>query len=183
MNEKQPNDSQQGTQHAFTVHNIYVKDVSYEAPNTPQIFALEWKPRLDFDLQMSSQALKNDVFEVILDVTVTVKLDAKAKAGEVEQDAAKNNSAEEAIDEKMAFLVEVKQAGIFSAHGFETEQVERLLATTAPGILFPYLRETVSSAVVKGGFPQLVLPPMNFDAMYLQHLANQKKEQEEAHTG
>lgn len=179
MNEQQSASAPQGSEHAFTVHNIYVKDISYESPHTPQIFATEWKPHLDFDLQMSSKALKDDIFEVVLDVTVTVKLDVP------KQDVSSANDAAEKVEteERVAFLVEVKQAGIFSAHGFNKEQVERLLATTAPGILFPYLRENVSTSVVKGGFPQLVLPPMNFDAMYMQHLENKKKEQEEVQAG
>lgn len=150
-------DQSQAEGPAFSVHNIYIKDISYEAPNTPHIFSEEWKPKLDFDLQMGRQVLTDNVHEVVLDVTITVKV------GE---------------EEKVAFIVEIQQAGVFSVEGFSEEQLAQVLSTTAPGILFPYVREAVSSCVTKGGFPQLVLPPMNFEAMYQQQL--QEAEQETA---
>ena len=138
----------------FSVHNVYVKDISFEGPNSPSVFSEKWQPKLDFDLQMGHQSLADGIYEVVLNVTVNVKL------GE---------------SEKVAFIIEVQQAGVFSINGFSDEQVEQVLATTAPGILFPYVRETVSSCVTRGGFPQLVLPPMNFDAMYHNHLEENKK--------
>lgn len=140
---------------AFSVHNVYIKDISYEAPNTPHIFSEEWKPKLDFDLQMGRQVLAEDVHEVVLDVTITVKI------GE---------------EEKVAFIVEIQQAGVFSAEGFDENQLQQVLSVTAPGILFPYVREAVSNCVTKGGFPQLVLPPMNFEAMYQQQMQEAQNE-------
>lgn len=156
----------------FTVHNIYLKDVSFECPNSPQVFTLEWNPKLEFDIQMGHTSLEKDLYEVTMAITVRVDI-APAK------DAAANS------ENKTAFLVEVKQAGIFLIQGIEDQnQIEYILATTAPTILFPYAREAVSSLVTKGGFPQLVIPPINFDAMYQQHLAENQKTastQEQAH--
>lgn len=145
----------------FTVHNIYLKDVSYEAPNTPHVFSLDWKPKLDFDLEMHNAKLEDDLHEVTLSITVNVGIeDAK--------DASK--------EPQHAFLVEIKQAGIFFIQGIEDQkQLDYILSTTAPTILFPYAREVISSIVTKGGFPQLIIPPMNFEAMYQQHLAENAK--------
>lgn len=146
----------------FTVHNIYVKDISFEAPNSPQVFTLEWNPKLEFDIQMGHTALEKDLHEVILSITVTVGI-------------AQSKETTAATEAKTAFLVEIKQAGIFLVQGISDEkQLDYILSTTAPTILFPYAREAVSSLVTKGGFPQLIIPPINFDAMYQQHLQEQE---------
>jgi len=148
----------QASQLNFTVHNIYVKDVSFEAPNAPHIFTLEWKPKLDFDIEMNRISLEDNLYEVTMAITVTVSI-AKDTDSVLET----------------AFLVEVKQAGIFLLEGVADErQIDYILSTTAPTILFPYAREVVSNLVTKGGFPQLVIPPMNFDAMYQEHLAQRE---------
>lgn len=145
----------------FTVHNIYVKDISFEAPNSPEVFTQEWSPKLDFDVEMGRAALGEDLYEVTMSITVTVTM---AKA-----------------ENKTAFLVEIKQAGIFLLQGIDDQkQLDYILSTTAPTILFPYAREAVSSLVTKGGFPQLIIPPMNFEAMYQQHLTQQQPVAEEA---
>ena len=140
----------------FNVHSIYLKDSSFEAPHSPQIFNEEWKPKIDFDLQMGSQILSEveGIYEVVLSVTVTAKL------GEGET-------------EKPAFLVEIQQAGVFTVQNLPEESVKQILATTCPTVLFPYARETVSNLATRGGFPQLVLPPINFEAMYEHHIATQ----------
>lgn len=142
----------------FNVHSIYLKDLSFEAPHSPQVFNEEWKPKIDFDLQMGSQILSEveSVYEVVLHITVTIKL------GEGDK-------------EQTAFLVEIKQAGAFLMQNFSKEVLKQLLATTCPTVLFPYARETVSSLATRGGFPQLVLPPINFDAMYAKHMADAQK--------
>lgn len=137
----------------FTVLNLYTKDISYEAPNSPRIFNDEWHPDLNFDLEIANEKLADNVYEAGIHLTLTVKLKAD----------------ENAQAEKTAFLVEVKQAGIFAVEGYNDAEIEQLLAINAPELLFPYLREVVSGLVTKGGFPQLVLPPMNFAAMYQQH--------------
>lgn len=143
----------------FTIHSIYIKDLSFEAPHSPQIFNSEWKPKIDFDLQMGSQLLPETdrIFEVTLHVTVTIKLGAEK-------------------EEKPAFLIDLLQAGAFTVRNLPDETIKQVLATTCSTVLFPYARETISTLATKGGFPQLVLPPINFDAMYEHHLATQTAE-------
>ncbi len=149
----------QETKVNFTVHNIYVKDISFETPNSPKVFTLDWKPKLEFEIQMGRALLEDNLYEVSMSITVTVS---------VEQ--AENSDS----DKMTAFLVEVKQAGIFLLEGVsDPQQIDYILSTAAPTILFPYARQVISNLVTQGGFPQLVVPPMNFDAMYQQHLAEQ----------
>lgn len=136
------------TERLFNIQKIYVKDVSFETPNSPEIFTLAWgEPKVDFNLSSSAQQIQDGVFEVGLTVTVTVK-----------------------IEQKTAYLVEVTQAGIFSASGFQNEEMGHLLGSYCPNLLFPYAREVVSDLVGKGGFPPMLLAPVNFDALYAQHL-------------
>lgn len=144
----------------FNVQSVYVKDQSFEAPHSPQIFNEEWKPKINFDLQTHSGKLSEDdgIYEVVLHITVTVKI------GEGDK-------------EKTAALIEVKQAGAFVIQNFKEEEVKQVLATMCPTILFPFCREVVSSSATRGGFPQLVLPPINFDAMYAKHLEEMKQKE------
>lgn len=143
----------------FAVHNIYLKDVSFEAPNSPVVFAAEWKPKLNFDIEVERVKLEDNLFEVTISLTVQVLVDQ-------EQNKQLHNS--------VAFLVEVKQAGIFSLEGITADaQIEQILSTAAPTILFPYTRQVVSNLVTQGSFPQLIIPPMNFEALYQKHLAEQ----------
>ena len=153
----------------FSVHNIYIKDVSFEAPNTPHIFSLVWEPKVDFDLAINSEKIADEIWETLLNVTVKVSLKIEeAKRAE-----------HEGKEVETAFIVEVKLAGLFTITGYDKEGTDRILATAVPALLFPYVRETVSSLVAKGGFPQLILPPMNFDTMYKKHLEDKEKEQTE----
>lgn len=150
----------------FTVHNIYIKDISFEAPHSPQIFTLEWKPKLDFDIQMQRMHLEDNLYEVTLAINVNVVM----------------NEETEAAKPKTAFIVEVKQAGVFMLEGVtDAQQLDFILSTMAPTILFPYAREVVSSLVTKGGFPQLIIPPMNFESMYQQQLAEKQQTTQVAH--
>lgn len=154
---KKPNGHDQSSSGPiFTVNSVYIKDASFESPNVPKIFDADWQPKVDFDLQMAQDLIKEDegLYEVVIHLTSTVKL----------------------ADDTTAFLIEVKQAGIFTVQGFEGEAVKHILATACPTVLFPYARETVSNLVQRGGFPQLLLPPINFEAMYAQHLAQQKQD-------
>lgn len=133
-----------GTQINFTIQRIYVKDMSFESPQTPAIFNNpEWKPEVNIELSVKNEKLADNVYEVVLLITVSLN------------------------HEKKAVLVsEVKQAGIFTVEGVKGEQLEHLLASYCPNILFPYAREAISDVVVRGGFPQLLLAPVNFDALY-----------------
>ena len=150
----------------FSIHNIYVKDISFEAPNTPQIFSMTWDPKVDFDLAVNSGSIAENVWESILDVTV--KVDVKV----AEDDRAEH----EGKEFETAFIAEVKLAGIFAISGFEKTEIDKILAIEVPTVLFPYLREVVANLVSKGGFPQLILPPMNFENMYQKHLEESAQE-------
>jgi len=143
----------------FTIQRIYIKDSSFEIPHAPEIFREEWKPEVNVDLQTKTNRLEDVIFEVVLHLTVTVKM-----------------------ADKVAFLVEVHQAGIFTMKGFPQDQLSHALGSMCPSILYPYAREAISDLVTRGGFPQLLLAPVNFDVLYLQHLEQQKKSDEEAAT-
>ncbi|NOQ35516.1 MAG: protein-export chaperone SecB [Methylococcaceae bacterium] len=131
----------------FSIQKIYTKDISFETPNSPQIFIDKWEPQVDFNLGTNVQPLEDDLYEVSLTVTVTVK-----------------------CGEKTAYLVEVVQAGVFTLASFSEQEMGPMMGSFCPNILFPYAREVVSDLVNKGGFPQLLLAPVNFDALYAQHL-------------
>ena len=145
----------QQAQQQFALQRIYVKDLSFESPSTPQVFMKQWQPKVNVDLNTKSAAIDEEGnFEVVLTITITAK-----------------------VDDDTAFLIEVQQAGIFFVRGIEGENQRRLLGTTAPNILFPYAREAIDGIVNKGSFPALMLAPVNFDAIYAQAL---KRKQEEA---
>lgn len=129
----------------FALQRIYLKDSSFESPRSPGVFQTQWSPKINFDIKTRSSKIQEGVFEVVLVLT-----------------------AEAQIEENTAFLVEVHQAGIFTAKDFADEQLEQLLATVCPNILFPYAREAIDNLVIKGSFPALMLAPINFEALYLQ---------------
>ncbi|AQA17471.1 protein-export chaperone SecB [Halioglobus japonicus] len=133
----------------FQMQRIYTKDISFESPSTPEVFRKPWQPKVNVDLNTKSDKVDDEGnFEVVLSITVTTK-----------------------IEEETAFLVEVQQAGIFNIQGFEGEELRRVLGTASPNILFPYAREAIDTLCVKGGFPPVMLAPVNFDALYQQALA------------
>lgn len=137
----------------FAIQRIYVKDISYESPNAPAIFRKEWQPAIQLDLDTRSEKLDDNTFEVVLSLTVTAR-----------------------IDEEVAFLCEVQQAGIFSVPVLEDAQMAHMLASFCPNILFPYAREAVSNLVNRGTFPQLNLAPVNFDALFAQYVQKRQAE-------
>ena len=126
----------------LALQNVYLKDCSYESPNGPRVEG-NWNPQISLDLQTNASVLAPDVREVLLTVTVS------AKMGEV-----------------TIFLVEVKQAGLFVVRNLPEADLKRAIGTVCPGVLFPYARAAVSHLVSQGGFPQFLLPPVNFDALY-----------------
>lgn len=136
----------------FEIQRIYIKDISYEAPNTPHTFVEEWKPEVQLNLETKSNRIQDNMHEVVLSVTATVT-----------------------SNKKSAFLIEVHQAGIFMVSNLPNEQLRQMLGSFCPNILFPYVREVISDIIVRGGFPQLLLAPVNFDALYNQHLQGEKK--------
>ncbi|WP_162047351.1 protein-export chaperone SecB [Vibrio taketomensis] len=139
----------------FVIQRIFLKDVSFEAPNSPEMFQKEWKPEVKLDLDTQSRELGQGVYEVVLRLTTTV------------------TNAEET-----AFLCEVQQGGIFTAENMEPGQLAHCLGAFCPNVLFPYARETISSLVMKGTFPQLNLAPVNFDALFMNYLQQQAQQGE-----
>lgn len=150
---------QQENQQQFGVQRVYIKDVSFESPNSPAAFKAEWKPQVKVDLNTATQDLGGDAYEVVLQVTVTAK-----------------------VGEEVAFLVEVHQAGIVTIKGFEDAQKAHMLGSYVPNLLFPYAREVVDNLVVKGTFPPVGLAPVNFDALFQQAVARRQAEMAEQET-
>ena len=138
---------EQNAQPVFGIEKLYVKDLSLEVPNAPEIFLERDQPQIEIQLNTSGRGVGEGVFEVVLTVTVTAKM-----------------------GEKTVFLVEVGQAGIFRIQNVPEEQLEPLIAVACPNILFPYAREAVSDAVSRAGFQPIVLQPVNFESMYMQRL-------------
>jgi len=135
----------------FQIQRIYIKDISFEAPLAPEIFQKDWKPDVKFDVNSSSNSLSNDLYEVVLSLTVTAK-----------------------IEDNVAFICEVKQAGIFHIKNLPEEAMSHAKGAGCPNILFPYARETITALVTKGTFPPLYVAPINFDAVYAQQIEKKK---------
>ena len=153
------NNEEQEIQAVLQIQRMYVKDVSFEAPNLPHIFNQEWKPKLAFDLSTETVKLADDLYEVCLNISVETTLE---DSGDV------------------AFICEVKQAGVFTISGLEDMQMAHCLTAQCPNMLFPYARELVSNLVNRGTFPALNLSPVNFDALFVEYLQRQQQEQESA---
>jgi preprotein translocase subunit SecB len=139
--------AQAGDGPQFGIVRIYLKDVSFETPNSPEVFMQDFKPDVNLQLNTSVNKLEGELFEVVLNVTVT------SKQGD-----------------KTGFLVEVQQAGIFELKGYDEAQKGPMLGAYCPNTLYPFAREAISDLVVKGGFPQLLLSPINFDGLYTQKM-------------
>ncbi|MEW5011885.1 MAG: protein-export chaperone SecB [Cycloclasticus sp.] len=137
----------------FAIQKLFIKDLSFESPNSPIAFTEKWEPTVDINLSSSANKAPQDLFEVAITVTITVK----------------NN-------DKTAYLVEATQVGMFGVKGFPDQEMGPLLGSFCPSVLFPYLREVVSDVVTKGGFPPMLLNPVNFDALYAQHLQQENQE-------
>ena len=140
----------------FAVQRIYVKDISFEAPNSPAVFQQPFKPKVSLDLNTSSSKVGDDLFEVVIKVTAQVKHSEEGTT---------------------SFLAEIEQAGLFRISGIEGAQLEHTLGAFCPNVLFPYARECVDNLVNRGGFPPLMLAPVNFEAIYAQ---KKKREAEQA---
>lgn len=135
----------------FLLRKIYLKDASFEAPGSPAVFQPgEWNPDVDLHIDNTARKIEQDLYEVTITATVTVT-----------------------VGTQVAYLVEVTQAGMFHITGFSNEEVKESLGTECPSILFPFVREIVSDLATKGGFPQLLLAPMNFQVLYERHLGQQ----------
>lgn len=140
----------------FNIQRIYIKDSSFEAPATPEIFRKEWKPEVHLDLSIKHESLGENSYEVVIKILVTAK-----------------------IGEQTAFIAELKQAGIFTINNFKPEQMPEVLNILCPEVLFPYARETVSDLTVRGSFPPLHLAPINFAALYQKQAKDRQQKKEE----
>ena len=140
-----PTNTEQTATGQLAIQKVYVKDISFESPNAPEVFREKWEPQVNMELSNDHQLLAENLYDVTLTITISV-----------------------AHEDKTIYLIEVKQAGIFVIEGFPEEAVNRILPTACPNILFPFARELVADVVTRGGFPQLLLSPVNFDALYLQ---------------
>jgi preprotein translocase subunit SecB len=131
----------------YALQRIYLKDASFESPNSPDVFAKEWKPQVSMNISTRSRPVDNDVYEVVLTITCEAKQ-----------------------DDKTAFLIELHQAGVFLAKGFAPDELHQILGVHCPQNLFPFAREAIADLTLKGGFPQILLQPINFDMLYRKNL-------------
>ena len=145
------------TKKQFAIQKLYIKDASFESPGAPENFKFnKWDPRIELNIANDQKHIESDLYEVVLSVTATVT-----------------------HEESTAFLVEVHQGGLFTLTGFTDEERKYLLGTQCMSTLFPYAREIVSDLSVRGGFPPLLLTPVNFDALFQQHMQRQQSRQDE----
>ena len=146
---------QQVPQAGFAIQKIYLKDISFETPSGLEAFTKAWKPNVQQDLNIQVTPVEEGLFEVLLLLTVTAR-----------------------IDDKVVFLVEVKQGGLFLINGLDGIQLSHAINTLCPQILFPYARETIDSLLTRGGFPPLMLAPINFDAVFAQAVMQAQQQAE-----
>lgn len=142
-------------QKQFAIQKLYLKDASFESPDAPQSFSFtKWDPKIDLNLSNTNAHIDGDIYEVVLCVTATITL-----------------------EEKTVCLIEVHFAGLFGISGFDEAEKKYLLGSQCMTALFPYVREVISDLTIRGGFPPLILSPVNFDGLYQQHLQQQQEKQ------
>ena len=144
---EQNNGAAGADQAQFTIQKIYVKDVSFEVPNSPQVFNEQGQPNLELNLNQKVARIAEGLFEVALGITLTCK-----------------------IEDKTIYLAEVEQAGLFGLAGFDERTLDMMLGTYCPNVLFPYVRQAIGDLVVQGGFPPFYLQPINFEGLYAEGL-------------
>ncbi len=151
-------EQEQGAEKRLSIGKIYTKDFSFESPQAPQVFSRgDWKPKTDLNIRSNYTALDDDHHEIVLTITVEAK-----------------------DDDKTLFLIELQQAGIFEIVGYVGDELGAIIGSFCPNILFPYARESIASLIQKGGFPEFVLQPINFDALYIQSKQQQAAAQAES---
>lgn len=141
----------------FALQRIYVKDLSFESPRSPNAFKNQWKPQINLELNSSNSLIEDKLYEVVLSLTITARNE----------------------DEEVIFLIEVQQAGIFHIQGLAEGPLQQTLGSFCPNVLFPYARETIDSVVGKGSFPPLMLAPVNFDAIYAETMKRRAQQEEQ----
>lgn len=150
-------DEKEQAEKRLSIGKIYVKDFSFESPQAPDVFRQpDWKPKTDLNLRSSHTAVEGEQHEIVLTVTVEAK-----------------------ADDKTYFLLELQQAGLFEIAGYEGEEFGAIIGSFCPNVLFPFAREAIASIVQKGGFPEFILQPINFDALYMQSKQQQAAQQAE----
>lgn len=149
-------ETQAAQEAVLQIQRIYVKDVSFEAPNLPHIFQQDWKPQLNFNLSTEAKELGENLYEVVLNISAETTLEGS---------------------NDVAFICEVKQAGVFTISGLEDIQLAHCLTAQCPNMLFPYARELISNLVNRGTFPALNLSPVNFDALFMEQLRHLEEEE------
>ncbi|WP_196138901.1 protein-export chaperone SecB [Aliikangiella sp. G2MR2-5] len=137
----------------FAVQRVYVKDISFEAPNLPELFNVEFKPQVKMEMNSKSRLVADNNFEVVLSVTLSAE-----------------------VEEKTAFLAEVQQAGIFFIKDFNEQQTHQLLGAAAPEALYPYVREAIANLIGRTGFPAIQLTPVNFMGLYMERMQRAQAE-------
>ena len=147
-------EQEQANQKHLAITKIYTKDCSFESPQSPAVFTkTDWNPQTNLNLRSAHTPVEGNTHEIVLTITVEAK-----------------------EDDKSLFLVELQQAGIFEISGYDGEELQAIVGSFCPNILFPYARESIASMIQKGGFPEFVLQPINFDALYLQAKQQQAAE-------
>lgn len=144
-------------QRGLQIKRIFLKDLSFETPMGVEVFNRAWKPKIDQELNVQVNTLEDNHHEVVLLLTVTATL-----------------------EDKTVFLIEVKQAGLFAIAGLDKPQLSQVINTTCPQVLFPYAREVIDSTLSRGAFPPLMLPPINFDAVFAQAVQQAAKQKGES---
>jgi preprotein translocase subunit SecB len=141
----------------FSVEKIYVKDVSFEAPRTPQVFSEQAQPQLQMNLNQRVQRVGDNAFEVVLGITLTCTVE----------------------EDKPIYVVEVQQAGVFGLAGFDEQTLDVMLGTHCPNVLYPYARQTIGDLIQAGGFPPFLLQPINFEALYAEGVRQRAVQQDD----
>lgn len=144
-------DEGQAPQRQIALQKIFLKDTSFESPNSPEVFRKAWNPKHQLDLNSRFRQVGDDLYEVVL----TISIEARDE------------------EDKVGFIAELQQAGLFAVVGFADAELQQAMSTYAPTVLFPYARETIDSLVTRGGFPALMLAPVNFDALYAEAVRRQ----------
>ncbi|MBT8142389.1 MAG: protein-export chaperone SecB [Gammaproteobacteria bacterium] len=152
---------EQAQAQSFAIRTVYLKDCSFESPNTPAIFSQNMQPKINVNVNSGASNVQENLHEVVLTLSVTAQFEN---------------------DDKTVFHSEVQQAGLFESQGLDPQQLHQLLGTFAPSQLFPYAREAVNNLINKGGFQSVPLQPINFDALYVQHM-QQLADQQQAAAG
>jgi preprotein translocase subunit SecB len=154
-------ENEQAPDKQLGIQKIYIKDFSFESPKTPQVFATsDWNPKTDLNLRSAHSAVGENDHEVVLTITIEAK-----------------------EDDNTIFLVELQQAGLFHITGYSDDEMKAIVGSFCPNILFPYARETIAGVIAKGGFPEFILQPINFDALYAQGVAQAKAKAEAETSG